>query len=123
MLLMKKKTYRKLEVLLHFITAFILVIKGCDEINRHLYFPGGIILGLAAIILAINIFWRQFGIKPKQARAVCYYLESPALLITAYILHLEDKEFLPYIFFIAALMYPAMGYITLQPKKKHYRSF
>jgi hypothetical protein len=109
---MNKKTFRKLEVLLHFLTTFILLIKGCDELNKRLYFPGGIILGLALTILVITIFWKPLYIAPKQARIVCYYLESPALLITAYVLYLEDKPFLPHIFFIAAMLYPVTGFIT-----------
>lgn len=109
---MKKKTFRKLEVLLHFLTSFVLLIKGCDELNRRLYFPGGIILGLAITILVIIIFWKPLYIRPKQARLVCYYLEAPALLITSYVLYLENKPFLPYIFFIAAMLYPAMGFMT-----------
>lgn len=114
---MKKKTFRKLEVLLHFLTAFVLLLKGCDELNRGLYFPGIIILGLAATILTITIYWKKLHIKPKQARLICYYLESPALLIISYVLYLEDKTSLPYIFFIAAILYPAMGFIT--SKKFH----
>ncbi len=109
---MKKKTFRKLEVLLHFLTAFVLLLKGCDELNKRLYFPGLIILGLAITILTITIYWKKLYIKPKQARLVCYYLESPALLITSYMLYLENKMFLPYIFFIASILYPAMGFIT-----------
>lgn len=109
---MKKKTFRKLEVLLHFITAFILIIKGVDEMSRRLYFPGLIILGLALCILTLTIFWKTLYITPKQARQVCYYLESPALLVTAYVLHLEGKPFLPDIFLVAAMLYPMVGFMA-----------
>lgn len=119
---MKKKTFRKLEVLLHFVTAFILIIKGVDEMSRRLYFPGSIILGLALSILVITIFWKTLFISPKQARLVCYYLEAPALLITSYVLYLEGKQFLPHLFFIAAMLYPMVGFLSSKkPKdlKKH----
>lgn len=116
---MKKKTFRKLEVLLHFITAFILIIKGVDEMSRRLYFPGAIILGLALVILTITIFWKTLYITPKQARQICYYLEAPALLITSYVLYLEDKPFLPDIFLVAAMLYPMVGFIT----SKKFRQF
>ncbi|MCO6148393.1 hypothetical protein [Flavobacterium sp. NRK1] len=109
---MTKKTFRKLEVLLHFLTAFVLLIKGCDEMNRRLYFPGGIILSFTVIIFIITIFWKTLYISPKQARQICYYLESPALLIISYMLHLEGKMFLPDLFLIAAIIYPVMGYIS-----------
>jgi membrane protein YdbS with pleckstrin-like domain len=115
---MKKKTFRKLEVLLHFITAFILIIKGVDEMSRRLYFPGAIILGLAMVILCITIFWKTLYITPKQARQVCYYLEAPALLITSYVLYLENKPFLPDIFLVAALFYPVVGFLTSKKSKR-----
>jgi hypothetical protein len=115
---MKKKTFRKLEVLLHFLTAFILIIKGVDEMSRRLYFPGSIILGLALLILVITIFWKTLYITPKTARQICYYLEAPALLITSYVLYLEDKPFLPDIFLIAALLYPMVGFLASK-KAKH----
>lgn len=119
---MKKKTFRKLEVLLHFLTAFILLIKGGDELSKRLYFPGFIIIGLAFTILVIIIFWKTLYITPKQARQVCYYLEAPALLVTSYVLYLEEKPFLPYIFFVAAMLYPMVGFITSKKSsyfKKH----
>lgn len=109
---MKKKTFRKLEVLLHFLTSFVILLKGVDEINKGIYFPGLIILGLAFTILAITIFWKTFYIRPKQAREVCYYLECPALLVISYVLHLEGKPFMPDIFLIAAMLYPAVGFIS-----------
>ncbi|MHA3786604.1 hypothetical protein ACX0HA_00225 [Flavobacterium hauense] len=116
---MKKKTFRKLEVLLHFLTAFILIIKGVDEMSRRLYFPGSIILGLALLILVISIFWKTLYISPRQARQICYYLEAPALLITSYVLYLEEKQFLPDIFLVAAMLYPMVGFITSK-KSKHF---
>ena len=115
---MKKKTFRKLEALLHFLTALVLLLKSIDLIVSKLYFPGSILLGLAVIILIISIFWRKVGIKPKQGRIICYYLESPALLITAYVLSLEDKGNFPHIFLIAAILYPAMGFISSRKFKK-----
>jgi hypothetical protein len=120
---MKKKTFRKLEVLLHFLTAFILIIKGVDEMSKRLYFPGSIILGLALVILVITIFWKTLYIRPKQARQVCYYLEAPALLVTSYVLYIEDKPFLPDIFLVAALLYPAVGLITSKKFKENNKKY
>lgn len=115
---MKKKAARKLESFLHFITATVLLLKGIDEIVRKLYFPGAIIIGLALTVLVINFFWRFFKITPKQARTVCWYIETPALIVTAYMLHLERKEFMPYIFLLAAVIYPVMGFVSSKKFKK-----
>ena len=115
---MKKKTARKLEYFLHFITALLLIIKGIDEVVKGLYFPASIILGIALLVFILIFFWRKLKIKPKQVRITCWYLESPALLVVSYVLHLEKKEFTPYIFLLAAIMYPAMGFISSKKFKK-----
>lgn len=115
---MKKKTFRKLETLLHFLTALVLLLKSFDLIIRGLYFPGIILLLLALIVFVISVFWRRIGIRPKAGRIMCYYIESPALLIMAYVLYLEDKNNFPHIFLIAAVLYPAMGFISSKKFKK-----
>ncbi|GGB75640.1 hypothetical protein GCM10007424_14470 [Flavobacterium suaedae] len=115
---MKKKAARKLESFLHFLTATLLLIKGIDEIVRKLYFPGSIIIGLALTVLVINFFWRFLKITPKQARTVCWYIETPALIVTSYMLHLEKKEFMPHIFLLAAVIYPVMGFVSSKKFKK-----
>jgi hypothetical protein len=115
---MKKKTFRQLEVILHVITVATLLLKGYDEVKRGLFFPGGIIIGFAFTALIIALFWRRLYIKPRIARTACYYIEAPALLLTSYVLYLENKEFLPDIFLIAAILYPAFGFISSKKFKK-----
>ena len=115
---MKKKTFRRLEVALHFLTASIILIKAADLLLRGVYYPGGILLGLALTIFTIALYWRPLKIKPRQARVLCYYLESPALLVMAYVLHLEGKESLPHVFLISAIIYPAMGFISSKKFKR-----
>lgn len=85
---------------------------------RGVYYPGGILLGLALTILIISIYWRRLNIKPRQARVTCYYLEAPALLLMAYVLHLEGNESLPHVFLLSAFIYPAMGFISSKRFKR-----
>lgn len=91
--------------------------------SKRLYFPGSIILGLALAILVITIFWKTLYISPKQARQVCYYLEAPALLVTSYVLYLEGKPFLPDIFLVAALLYPAVGLISSKKFRENNKKY
>jgi len=114
----KKRTFRKLEIFLHFLTSAILLIKGFDEIVKHLYFPGLILVGLGLLVIIITFFWRKLGIRPKQARIMCYYIEAPALFIIAYMLHLEKKEALPHIFLLAGMLYPMLGFISSKKFKR-----
>ncbi|WP_297333233.1 hypothetical protein [Flavobacterium sp.] len=115
---MRKRTVRRLEYFLHFLTALLLLIKGIHEISKGLYYPGIIIAGLSVTVFTIILFWRKLKIKPKQARVICWYLEAPALLLSSYMLYLEKKEFMPYLFFLAAVMYPAMGFISSKKFKR-----
>ncbi|AWH83624.1 hypothetical protein HYN59_00170 [Flavobacterium album] len=115
---MKKKTFRRLEILLHVLTSVILLLKGYAEVVKHLYFPGCILLGLGIIVLSITFFWRKLNIKPKQARIMCYYIEAPALFLTAYVLYLEKNESLPHIFLLAGMLYPMLGFISSKKFKR-----
>ncbi len=115
---MKKKTLRQLEILLHILTVIILVLKAGDELSRKLYFPAFITLGLAAIVVSLLFFWKVFRLSPKQSRLMCYYIETPALVLTSYVLYLEKKETAASIAIIAALLYPMVGFVSSKKFKK-----
>jgi hypothetical protein len=116
--IMRKRTVRKVELFLHILTACLLLLKGYLQMSKHLYFPGLIILALGICVLTISLLWKVFRITPKEARVACYYIEAPALMIISYMLHLEDKEFAPYLFLIAGLLYPVAGFISSKRFKK-----
>jgi len=115
---MKKKTARQLEFFLHLLTSAVLLLKGCSEIVEGKSFPGLIISCLALLVPLLLFLWKPLRITPKQARIACYYIESPALIVTAYVLYLEGKEFHPYLFLIAALLYPVVGLISSKKFKR-----
>lgn len=115
---MKKKTLRRLELLLHLTTSVVLILKGYSEVIEGKFFPGFILTGLALIVPIILFLWKVLHIKPREARVACYYIESPALLVAAYTLYLEGREFHPYLFFIAGLLYPAVGFISSKKFKR-----
>jgi hypothetical protein len=114
----KKKTFRKLEIFLHILTATMLLLKGSDEVIKHLYFPGFILIGLGLLVILICLFWRKFSIRPKQARIMCYYFEAPALFLISYMLYLEKNEALPQFFLLAGMLYPMLGFISSKKFKK-----
>jgi hypothetical protein len=114
----KKKTLRRIELLLHILTAVLLSLKAYDEMNRRVFFPAFIILGICILLVAILFFWRLLHIPPKQARAVCYYMETPALLVISYMFYLEDKESIACAFLIASVIYPLVGFLSLTTNKK-----
>jgi low temperature requirement protein LtrA len=109
---MTKRTRRRLELFLHLLTTLVLLLKGFDIYKRHIYFPAFIIFGLALVIPGLLFLWRFLSMKRREARTACYYIEAPALLIISYVLHLQEKEFLPHLFLIAAVVYPVAGLIS-----------
>ncbi len=115
---MKKRRMRSIEKALHIITVLILLLKATDLLKKNLFFPASIILMLAFTTLAILLFRRKMRIRPRHAGIICFYLESPALLVISYSLYLEKKEMLPYIFFIAGLIYPMVGFIASKKFKQ-----
>lgn len=109
---------RRAEMVLHSVTSLLLLLKAADEFGKRLYFPGGILLGLSLCVLCLLFFWRRLGVTPRQARVACYYIEAPALCITAYIFSLEQKELLTYLFSISAVLYPAVGFVSSKKFKR-----
>lgn len=116
--IMKKQRMRSIETVLHIITTLILLIKAIDLIKKHLFFPASIILMLAFTTLTLLLFRRKLHVRPRHACVICFYLESPALLVISYSLYLEGKETLPYIFFMAGLIYPMAGFIASKKFKQ-----
>lgn len=114
----KKKTLRQLELLLHILTAALLLLKAYDELSKRIFFPAFILLGICILLLTILFFWRLFHIPPKQARAACYYMETPALLIISYMFYLESHESIACAFLIASLIYPLVGFLSVSTRKK-----
>jgi hypothetical protein len=86
-----RKAKRYFEFFVHLVIIGALLYKGYDEVTKHLYFPGIIILGLSAIAMVITFFWKQFKMPPRLARQSCYYIETLALLLTAYVYYLEKN--------------------------------
>ncbi len=117
-ILMKKKVIRRLEILLHILTSVILLLKGFDQFTKTIYFPAVILISLGLLVMLLNLFWRKLKVKPKEARTACYYIETPALLLISYIIHLEGVHTVPYAFFIASLLYAAVGFISSKKSKK-----
>jgi len=111
-----RKAKRYLEFIMHLITTGALVYKGYDQISKHLYFPGGIILGIAAIAMVITLFWRQFKIPPRIARQTSYYVEAFGLFFTAYVFYLEDNITYCQYCLIAGFVYCIIGFLSTRIK-------
>lgn len=115
---MKKRTLRRLELLILGLTPILLLFKAYDEILRKVFFPAFIILGLCIVLLIVLIFWKPLNIAPKQARILCYYIAAPAFIIACYMSYLENKKHMATLFLCAALLYPLAGFMFTKRLKK-----
>ena len=111
-----RKAKRYLEFLMHIITTAALLYKGYDEVSKHLYYPGFIILGLALIAMTVTLFWRQLKIQPRIARQTSYYVEAFGLFVTAYVFYLEQQNTYSRYCLIAAFAYCAIGFLSTRVK-------
>ncbi|KOS04661.1 hypothetical protein AM493_00350 [Flavobacterium akiainvivens] len=111
-----RRAKRYFEFFVHLIIIGALLYKGYDEVSKHLYFPGGIILGLAAIAMVTTLFWKQFKIPPRIARQTCYYIEAAALLLTGYVFYLEHNIAYMNYSIIAGLACCAVGFLSTRIK-------
>ncbi len=115
---MKKRKIRRVETALHFVTVIVLLLKATDLLKKHLFFPAVIILMAAITALAILFFRRRLHIRARHAGIICFYIETPALFIIGYVLHLEGKELLPYLFLSAGFIYPVAGFVATKKFKQ-----
>lgn len=115
---MKKKKMQKLELVLHLLTVLVLLLKAFDLFKKGEFMPSMIILSLALATLIIITFRRKLHIRSRKAGIICFYLEAPALIFIAVVLHNEGKEFLPYIFLTAGIIYPVAGFIASKKFKQ-----
>jgi len=115
---MESKRKHRLEIMLHILTAMILMIKGYDKIGHHHLAAGGIIVGFGILVLFIALFGEKMGLSHKTAKLVCYAVESVALFITAYVFFGDGKKFIPYLYAFAAVMYLVAVVLTAKKREK-----
>lgn len=111
-----RRAKRYFEFFVHLIIIGALLYKGYDEVNKHLYFPGGIILGFAAIAMIVTLFWKPFKMPPRIARQTCYYIEAAALFLTAYVYYVEKNIAYTNYCIIAGLACCAVGFLSTRIK-------
>jgi len=111
-----KTFHPKLEVFLHLMTAFVLLLKGFDKITHHHLISGTTLLVLTVAVLALVFLGERLYLSHSKVKQACLLIESLALSVVALVFFQEGRVYLPYAFGTCALAYLVVAFVHY---KKH----
>lgn len=121
----KSKRNHTLEAVTHYITAFVVAMKGFDKVTLPGKAGTGILfLVIALFILAGTVFHHKFERALRHFKAYTYLLESIVVGIVGYLYLKEAKNGLAIAYFFASAMFAValVVYIVKRVKKKDVRA-
>ncbi len=115
---MKKSQSTKLEMAIHLLTAFVLLLKGFDKLAHGHYALGAIIFLFGLFVIVITVSHKQLQISHIKTKALVYTIEGIALLLIAYLYFNESKVYLPYFFLLPSIAFFIVAAITFKKNMK-----
>lgn len=114
----RSKRNHTLETITHYITAFVVLMKGFDKVT----IPGKAGIGIFFICIALFIaagtmFHHKFERLLRHFKAYTYVLESVVVGLVGYLFLKEGKHGLAYTYFFASAMF-AVALIVYIAKQK-----
>lgn len=108
-----------LETIGHYLTAFVVLLKGFDKLGV----PGKtayaiILVAIGLIILTGTIFHHRFEKSPKHFKGVIFLLEALTMGIVGYLYAKDGKEFLPYVCYLASAIFVLAAVIYFSKAKR-----
>jgi hypothetical protein len=95
-----------LETVAHYLTAFVVLMKGFDKVTVPGKTPYAVILiVIGMIILFGTAFHHRFEKMLRHFKGIVFFLEAITLGIVGYLYVKEGKDFIQYICFAAAIMF------------------
>jgi hypothetical protein len=115
----KAKRLQLLENMVHYLTAFTILLKGLDKMAT----PGKMAYGLTFVVISILIvLGTVFHHKAKQLlkhfKAYVYVLEAVVMSIVGYLYLKDGKNLIQYMCFFAAAMF-VVALIVYIRRSKH----
>ena len=102
----KTKRNELLETITHYLTAFVVLMKGFDKLTTPGKTGVGILfLGIDLFIFAGTIFHHKFERLLRHFKAYTFGLEAIVVFIIGYLLIKEGKTLIPYAYFFASVMF------------------
>jgi FtsH-binding integral membrane protein len=108
-----------LETIGHYLTAFVVLLKGFDKLSVPGKLPYAMVLIVIGLIIAFGtIFHTKFEKTLKHFKGIIFLLEAVTMVVVGYLYLKDGKELIQYVCFAAAGMFviAAVVYFT---KKRH----
>jgi hypothetical protein len=102
----------------HLLTGGVLVIKGFDKVGHH-PFLGGLMLLFGVLILSFFVYTQVKKHLSYHFELMVRWFEALVALFVAYIFFTEGKQWLPYVFILAAIGFFISIYVLHKQKARH----
>ena len=114
----KRKSVMFLESLTHYLTAFVVTLKGLDKIAT----PGktGVaifFLSAGVFILMGTIFHKKASASLKHFKGYIFGIEAVVMAIVGYLFLNDGKQFIQYVCFLASAMFIVALVVYIRRRK------
>jgi hypothetical protein len=114
----KTKRGRFLESMTHYITAFVVIMKGIDKIDvAGKAFFGVLFISIGLVILLGAIFHHKVESRIRNFKAYAFALEAVVMALVGYIFMKDGKQMIQYLCFFAAAMFLVAIVVYLRRNK------
>ena len=102
----KARRRELLESITHYITAFVVLMKGIDKVGTPgKGWLGALFIFFAIVIAAGTIFHHRFDKLLHHFKAYTFAIEAIVLAAVGYLYAKEGKHFVQYVFFAASALF------------------
>ena len=107
-----------LEKITHYLTAFVIILKGADKVSDPEKTGFGIaLLLIGSFIVLGTIFHHKAEKALKHFKAYVFALEAVVMSIVGYLYMAEGKQFIQYVCFLASIIFLVALIIYIRKRK------
>ncbi len=109
-----------LEKFAHYLTAFVVILKGIDKaehFHEHPFVSIFLIL-LGVILLLATVFHHTLEKKVKEFKTVLFTCEGLSLLLVSYYFFASGKKLLPSVYLACGIAFLIMAYVFYLRKSR-----
>jgi hypothetical protein len=103
---LNRQRAERLESIAHYMTAFVILMKGLDKLGQPgKLWVGIIFLAIAVFIVLGSIFHHKAETMLKHFKAYVFVLEAIVMSIVGYLYMKEGKQMIQYVCFASSLIF------------------